>query len=64
VLETVTPDVAADAEVVVEGGTTPVSDYDDETPSPEVAGEAPEGETLDENDRPVSEDIADEEETN
>jgi len=64
VLETVTPDVAADVEAVVEEGTTPVSDYDDETPSPEVAGEAPEGEALDENDRPVSEDIADEEETN
>jgi large subunit ribosomal protein L22 len=36
VLETVSPEVAADADAVVEAGTTPVSDYDDETPSPEV----------------------------
>jgi len=63
-LDATTADVDSDVEAVVEEGTTPVSDYDDETPSPETTADAATGEKVDENDRPVSEDIKDAEETN
>jgi large subunit ribosomal protein L22 len=60
VLETVTPEVATDAEAVVEEGTTPTSDYDDETPSPEDAPDATTDEDVDQHEQVVSEDTTEE----
>jgi large subunit ribosomal protein L22 len=56
VLETVSPEVAADADAVVEAGTTPVSDFDDETPSPEVT----DADSDDNDDHTVSSDTTEE----
>jgi large subunit ribosomal protein L22 len=60
VLETVTPEVATDAEAVVEEGTTPTSDYDDETPSPEHATEETTDGDVEEHEQVVSEDTTEE----
>ena len=60
VLETVTPEVATDAEAVVEEGTTPTSDYDDETPSPEDATEETTDGDVEEHEQVVSEDTTEE----